>query len=157
MKLVVTFLLLVIACADQHPFTDREFRTLMQTLAAAWSEQDTQKALACFTPDAVYLQPPAEQFFEGTAQLTAYFGAIQPGASMVLHHLWFDEQTQTGVIEFTFGRPTSKTASTGVAVVQINNKKISSWREYFTSGPFDFNEFLDTKNKKWKWHIGNYP
>jgi ketosteroid isomerase-like protein len=41
------------------------FVKLMQTLAAAWNAGDTDRALACFSDDAVYMEPPGEQRYEG--------------------------------------------------------------------------------------------
>lgn len=37
------------------PLTSETFHTLMERLARAWSEQDTEAALDCFTSDALYL------------------------------------------------------------------------------------------------------
>ncbi|AQG78988.1 hypothetical protein AWR27_06390 [Spirosoma montaniterrae] len=136
---------------------DARFRELMNQLATAWTTQNTQQALACFTPDAVYMQPPDQQFYRGHTQLKPYFGALKKGTTMTFHNLWFDEQKQTGTGEFTFGNTLTKSAVTGVAVVQLQNGKISFWREYFVKGPLDFREFISTENKAWKWHIGNYP
>jgi ketosteroid isomerase-like protein len=157
LRWLLLFIVGLLSCSKPDRLTANGFDELVRSLATAWSTQNTNTAVACFTDDAEYMQPPDEQFFVGRAQLTAYFGAIQPGTSMVIHHVWFDEHAQQGAFEFTFGRPGSKKASTGVVVVQIKNNRIARWREYFVSGPFDFNQFLETKNKEWKWHIGNYP
>ena len=151
--------LLMIACRQTNPATvdKNEFVQLMNRLAAAWTTQDTNAGLSCFTPDATYMQPPEEQFFQGHAQLRAYFGALKKGTVMRFHHLWFDENSQSGVGEFTFGNRSSQNAVTGVAVVNLQNGKIKSWREYFVKGPADFKQFVSPKNKKWRWSIENYP
>lgn len=57
----------------------RAFVALMQRLARAWSEQDTGAALACFTADAVYMEPPDIQLYEGHDQLGPYFGRSGQG------------------------------------------------------------------------------
>ncbi len=140
-----------------HSLSGQEFEHLMKTLAHSWSAQDTEAAVACFTSDATYMQPPAEQLYQGHAQLRPYFGALNPGTTMVFHHLWFDEATQTGAGEFTFGNTQTKTGVTGVAIIQLHEGKIKSWREYFIEGPLDFDAFVSSEGKSWKWHIGNYP
>lgn len=129
----------------------------MKTLAHSWSTQDTEAAVACFTSDATYMQPPDEQLYQGHSQLRPFFGALKPGTTMVFHHLWFDEATQTGTGEFTFGNTHSQTGVTGVAVIQLHDGKVQSWREYFIAGPLDFEAFVSPEGKTWKWHIGNYP
>jgi len=134
-----------------------EFDDLMNGLAAAWSDQNTDEAVNCFTADALYMQPPDEQFYTGHLQLTAYFGALKNGTVMTFHNLWFDAEKQSGAGEFTFGNTETQSAVTGVVVVSLKGGKIKSWREYFIEGPLSFQEFISTENKKWKWHIGNYP
>ena len=74
---------------------------------------------------------------------------------MTFHHLWFDEESQSGVGEFTFSYG-SDTASVGVVVVELTEGKISFWREYFTEGPKDFDEFLKIEGKEWEWTIDDY-
>ncbi|MCU0419886.1 MAG: nuclear transport factor 2 family protein [Cyclobacteriaceae bacterium] len=152
-------LLLVLGCACR-PSTDvspHEFESLLHTLARSWSTQETAAAVACFTPDATYMQPPDEQFYQGHEQLRSYFGALKPGTTLVFHQLWFDEETQTGAGEFTFGNTHTQSGVTGVAVIQLKDGKINAWREYFMAGPLDFATFIRPTGKTWKWHIGNYP
>lgn len=152
------FILPLLSCQQRQDTVDEaHFQKLMNQLAAAWTNQQTQQALDCFTADAVYMQPPDQQFYRGQTQLRAYFGALKKGTTMKFHNVWFDAQKQTGAGEFTFGNTLTKSAVTGVAVVQLQNGKISFWREYFTKGPLDFQEFISPENKSWRWHIGNYP
>jgi hypothetical protein len=155
------FLLVVFAlsCSQSKmkDLTPSEFTGLMNGLAEAWSKQNTQEAVNCFTTDATYMQPPDEQFYTEHEQLIAYFGALKKGTVMTFHHLWFDAETQTGAGEFTFGNTETKTAVTGVVIISLENGKIKSWREYFVKSPMSFQEFISTENKNWKWHIGNYP
>lgn len=146
------------ACRPNRAATStREFEALMHRLAEAWTTQNTDAALACFTDDATYTQPPDQQFYQGRAQLKAYFGALKKGTTMRFHHLWFDETTQSGAGEFTFGSTTTRQGVTGVVVVSLHDGRIKTWREYFVKGPLDFDEFIATEGKNWKWHIGNYP
>ncbi|GAB4515189.1 MAG: hypothetical protein OHK0046_18330 [Anaerolineae bacterium] len=134
-----------------------EFVALMNRLAQAWGEQDTEAGVACFSPDAVYMQPPDVQLYTGHDQLRAYFGALQPGTYLHYHTLWFDEDKQTGCAEFTFGMSGKPQADHGTIVVELQNGLITHWREYVQKGPADFAAFVASEGKSWQWHIGNYP
>jgi ketosteroid isomerase-like protein len=129
----------------------------MQRLANAWSTQNTDLGLACFAEDAVYMEPPDIQIYRGHAQLRPYFAALKPGTIMEWHTLMFDEATQTGAGEYTFGMAGKPLADHGVAVVVIENGVIAFWREYQRKGPQLFAQFLAVEGKDWQWHIGNYP
>lgn len=137
--------------------TTQEFIALMERLAHAWSEQHLEQALSCFTEDAVYMEPPDIQFYEGQAQLRPYFAALKPGTYMRFQNLWFDEARQAGAGEYSFGRAGRPTADHGVVVVEVRNGRIAFWREYQRKGPSAFKDFVGRKGKKWQWHIGNYP
>jgi ketosteroid isomerase-like protein len=159
-RLISVGLLTIIAIScerNDERITHNVFKKLVHQLAEAWTNQDVDSALECFTAEAVYMQPPAEQFYKGHAQLRPYFGAIKAGTFMKVHNLWFDQEKQTGAVEFTFANSNSGNGVTGVAIVSLEKGKIKHWREYFISGPIDFDEFISTENKDWKWHIGNYP
>jgi ketosteroid isomerase-like protein len=151
----IILILTLISCQhDNQSIDDKEFTTLLNQLADAWTNQNTDLAVACFTQDAIYMQPPEEQFYEGHKQLRPFFAALKKGTVMKFHNLWFDKEKQMGAGEFTFGNSESKNGVTGVAIVTIRNGKIRTWREYFIRGPIDF---ISTDNKNWKWTIENYP
>jgi hypothetical protein len=76
---------------------------MMNRLADGWSKQNTDQALACFTEDAIYIEPPDIQFYKGHSELRPYFAALKPGTFMRFHNLWFDEGRQIGVGEYSFG------------------------------------------------------
>jgi hypothetical protein len=154
----IILILTLISCQhDNQSIDEREFMTLMNQLADAWTNQNTDLAVGCFTQDAIYTQPPDEQFYEGHKQLRPFFAALKKGTVMKFHNLWFDKEKQIGAGEFTFGNRESKNGVTGVTIVTIENKKIKTWREYFISGPIEFDNFISTDNKNWKWTIKNYP
>jgi hypothetical protein len=113
--------------------------------------------LECFTSDAVYMEPPDIQLFVGHDQLRPYFQALRPGTVMAFQHLWFDEERQSGVGEYSFGSKKAIEADHGVVVVQLREGRIASWREYQRKGPGDFGRFIAPEGKAWRWHIGNYP
>jgi hypothetical protein len=133
------------------------FDQLMRRVARAWGEQDAAAALACFTPHAVYMQPPDVQFYTGHEQLGAYFGALTPGTYLRLHNLWFDEASQRGCVEFSFGVEGQAEADHGTIVIELHQGLIALWREYVQRGPAGFGDFTATDRKIWQWHIGNYP
>lgn len=133
------------------------FARLVGELADAWAALDPVRAAACFAEDAVYMEPPDQQLFVGREQLTAYFGPLEEGTYLRIQHLSFDEATQTGAVEFSFGVEGRSSADHGVAVVEVWEGRIAGWREYHRKGPADFGEFVSTDGKNWVWHIGNYP
>ena len=132
------------------------FRDLMNRLADAWSRQDVEQALSCFTADATYMEPPDIQLYEGHGQLRPYFAALKPGTFMRFHNLWFDESRQIGAGEYSFGMSTNH-ADHGVVVVELREGRIAFWREYQQKGPVSFEQFLDKHEKQWQWTIRNYP
>jgi hypothetical protein len=133
------------------------FMQLMTRLAAAWSIQDTEAALSCFCDDAIYMEPPDVQLYMGHEQLRPYFAALRPGIYMTFHNLCFNEPTQTGMGEYTFGMSGKETADVGVIVVELQDGRIKKWREYQRKGPADFDQFSAHEGKEFEWHIGNYP
>jgi uncharacterized protein (TIGR02246 family) len=135
--------------------TASEFRALVQRLADAWAALDAEAAVQCFTEDAVYMQPPDEQLFIGHDQLRVYFGPLDPGTYLRLDNVWFDDASQRGAVEFTFGVAGSEQADHGVAIVDVAGERFRAWREYLVKGPSDVDRFLAIDGKEWRWHIGN--
>ena len=129
----------------------------MERLATAWSTQDTDLALSCFTDDAVYMEPPDIQLYLGQAQLRPYFAALSADTFMHFHNLMLDETGQIGAGEYSFGTADDPTADHGVAVVELEEERIAFWREYQRKGPTPFSRFIERDDKVWQWHIGNYP
>lgn len=137
------------------PMSGEAFRALLQRLADAWAALDGDGAAELFTEDAVYMQPPDEQLFVGREQLRAYFGPLDPGTYLRLDNVWFDEATQRGACEFTFGVADQEPVDHGVAIVDVADGRIRGWREYLVKGPADHDRFLGLEGKDWHWHIGN--
>ncbi len=129
----------------------QEYHALMTKLAQAWSRQDTESALECFTSDAVYFEPPDVQFYHGQEQLRSYFGALTPGTFMVFHHLSFDESNQVGAGEFSFGLKGKSSADHGVVIVKVRDGKIASWCEY----PSERDRLLSKTLSDWTARNGN--
>jgi uncharacterized protein YciI len=137
--------------------TTAQFRELIQKVERGWTTQDTELALSAFTADAVYMEPPNVQLYRGHAELRPYFGALTAGTFMRFHRVFFDEASQTGGGEYSFGTEGQKTADHGVAVVEVREGRIAFWREYQRKGPMPFETFLATEGKDWQWTIRNYP
>ncbi len=141
----------------ESPLDRGEFADLMKELAAAWAATDAERAAACFADDAIYMEPPDRQLFEGREQLAAYTARSAPG------RIWRcstsgstrppEWELTSSASEWRDGEP----ADHGVAVVAVRDGRVSVWREYHRKGPADFDEFIATEPKDWMWHIGNYP
>jgi ketosteroid isomerase-like protein len=136
---------------------DQAFRGLVEQVARGWESGEPDAALDAFAADAVYMEPPDAQLFVGHEQLRPYFAAVPAGTLMRLWHVSFDEATQTGAAEYTFASGTDDpSADHGVAIIEVRDGRIASWREYQTKGPVDRRAFL-ALDKDWAWHVGNYP
>lgn len=132
------------------------FKELCERLAMAWSRQDTETALSCFTEDAVYMEPPDLQLFRGHEELRPYFAALTPGTVMRFENLWFDEERQIGAGEYTFGEEGEAVFDHGVTVMEIRDGLIAAWREYQRKGPPTLEAFTEVAGKSWEWHAGKY-
>ena len=113
------------------------FVTLMETIAEAWNAGDTERGLACFTEDAVYMEPPDRQRYEGRAELYGFFGGEDPPPmSMRWHHLVVEGDI--GVGEYTYR---GDRQYHGLVIVQLRDGVISRWREYEVESPLSWEEF----------------
>ena len=114
------------------------FVGLMQTIAESWNAGDTERALACFTDDAVYMEPPDEQRYAGRDELYGFFGgADPPPMHLAWHHLVVDGDV--GVAEYTY-RGTRQYH--GLVIVQLRDGAISRWREYQVESELPWDEFV---------------
>jgi ketosteroid isomerase-like protein len=117
--------------------THEEFVTLMETIAESWNAGDTERGLSCFTDDAVYMEPPDRQRYEGRAELYTFFGGEDPPPmSMSWHHLLVEGDI--GVGEYTYR---GERQFHGLVIVQLRDGRISRWREYERESPLSFEEF----------------
>lgn len=137
--------------ASSAELSQAGFHDLMRCLADAWTRQDTGQGLACFTEDAVYMQPPDQQLYRGHGELRKLFAALKAGTLMTFHHLAFDELAQVGFGEFTFGSSGSGKADHGIVVAELRQGRIAFWREYFREGPPAYADFIKQDGKSWKW------
>ncbi|HMJ53846.1 MAG TPA: nuclear transport factor 2 family protein [Polyangiaceae bacterium] len=138
----------VVACAGREARTPaqpldegRVFAALMGRIATGWNTGDAASAADCFAEDAVYMEPPDRQRYEGRGALFEFFGGHQrppPKMSMTFHHLAFDAPTQTGFGEYTFE---GSRRYHGIVVVKLRNGKVSRWREYQQMSPLPWEAF----------------
>lgn len=111
--------------------TQHEFIQLLNGVSEGWNSNNAEAAAACFTKDAVYIEPPDQQLYRGRDELFEFFGGEEGRATpmhMTWHYLVFDEASQVGTGEYTFaykGRLTH-----GIVIVQVAGGKIRRWREY---------------------------
>lgn len=118
-----------------------EFNQLLQTVADGWNEGNARKAAACFSEDAIYIEPPEKQLYYGRAELYEFFGGdngTDIPMNMIWHHLAFNEGKQIGFGEYTFqmhGR------YHGIVVVKIEAGLIQRWREYQYRSELNWEEF----------------
>jgi ketosteroid isomerase-like protein len=122
--------------------TKREFKDLLEAIAAAWSRGDARAAADCFTEDAVYSEPPERQLYRGRADLFDFFGgneASPPRMQMTWHNVVFDEDQQVGAGEYTFQ---GQNRYHGAVLVRVADGKIANWREYQRRSDLTWDEFV---------------
>jgi hypothetical protein len=99
------------------------FVALMDDLADAWMRGDTERALARFTDDARYVEPPDVQRYVGRDELRTYFGGDDPPSmSLAWHHLVFDDAEQVGAAEYTY---VGDSTYHGIALVRLEGDRIA--------------------------------
>lgn len=123
--------------------TRSEFIELLQRLADGWNNGNAKQASECFTPDALYTEPPDKQYYSGREALYKFFGGDngRPGQmQMTWHHSVFDEENQIGAGEFTF---TYGDTVHGVTMIKVLDGLISNWREYWYASPLAWEAFTE--------------
>lgn len=116
---------------------------ILATVAAAWNRGDATAAAACFTEDALSLEPPDRQRHEGRAALHDFFReAVRVGPmSMTWHSLFGDDEGRAGGGEYTFAW--NGMVFHGVAVVEIRDGLIHRWREYQKRSDLSWERFVE--------------
>jgi hypothetical protein len=128
---------------NSRQITRSEFVQLLESLADAWNQGDAARAANCFTPDALYTEPPDRQYYAGREALYRFFGGPngRPGQMQMLwHHVIFDEERQLGAGEFTFSY--GETVH-GVTMIKVRDGLISNWREYWYASPLSWEAFTE--------------
>ena len=103
------------------------FERLMQQLADAWNAGDAVAAAACFAESVDYRDPRLYRF-RRRAELIRFFDPGPAGHHVQWHRRLYDEQAQTGVLEYTY---TGEHRYHGAVVVEFDARgRISRWREW---------------------------
>ena len=115
----------------------------MSNVVTGWNNGNARAAADCFIADAIYMEPPDQQLYEGREALFEFFGGVEGRVhpmKMTWYHLLFDETKQIGMGEYTFaykGRLTH-----GIVIVQISSGKINRWREYQYRSTMEWTDFI---------------
>jgi uncharacterized protein (TIGR02246 family) len=118
-----------------------EFVSLLEQLAEGWNQGDSRKAADRFTENAIYIEPPDRQLYQGREELYRFFGGDsgRPGAmSMSWRNVVFDEDLQLGFGEFTF---TYGSQVHGSVVMKLEDGRIHRWREYWYESELPYEAF----------------
>jgi kynurenine formamidase/ketosteroid isomerase-like protein len=150
-SLVLAVCLLAAAPAAAAPASQNAFAELLDRIARAWAARDTEAALACFAPDAIYMQPPDQQLYRGREELRVLFDGLSAGTFMRFHNVAYDASRQVGLAEFSFGNKGQARADHGVVVATLRDGRVFTWREYWVNGPADFAAFTAVDGKQWRW------
>lgn len=121
--------------------TATQFNQLMQTIADGWNEGNARKAADCFSPDAMYIEPPDKQVYRGRDELYEFFGGDNDPEipmHMTWHHLAFNEEEQIGFGEYTFQMHGKYH---GIVTVKLENGLIKFWREYQYKTELNWEDF----------------
>ncbi len=116
-----------------------DFEKIMTALAVARSEGKAAQAADLFTENAVYGNSGGGPTHKGRAALRKLFSrASARPRKFEWHHLLFNEPDQIGAGEFTLE---GARRYHGMAIVKIENGKISHWREYPVPSSLNWEEF----------------
>ena len=118
-----------------------QFYSLMQTISDGWNEGDARKSANCFCKDAVYVEPPDKQVYQGRETLYEFFGGDN-GPEIPMHMKWrnlaFNEEEQIGFGEYSFQMYGNYH---GIVVVKLEDGLVKFWREYQYPTELDWEEF----------------
>ncbi len=118
--------------------TRAEFKETLGLLADAWTQRNYAAATDAFAEDIRYADP-LRYSFHGRAQLRAFFEADE-GCSQrcVWHTIIFDEDQQIGAAEYTYD---GTHRYHGIALIRIEDGRITHWREHQHVDARDWEEF----------------
>jgi hypothetical protein len=107
--------------------TRSDFEQLIARLGAAWAAGDAVEAAACFAETVDYADPTRYRF-GSRAELELFFEPPPGGHETTWHRILFDEDANTGVVEYTYlGHHTYH----GAAIVEVDEDGlIAAWREW---------------------------
>lgn len=115
-----------------------EFIEMLEKISLCWRQKDYNRAASFFSHEVRYADP-LNYAFQSRAELLDFFCADEGFEQKnVWHNFVFDEQTQTGAVEYTYE---GTHRYHGVALVKIKNGEITHWREYQHISKLDWEVF----------------
>lgn len=117
---------------------ETEFRSMLDRLAAGWTER-AYEAVAAHFADGVYYSDAVNYAFRDRESLLRFFRDDEDREqSCVFHDAIFDEGRQVGAAEYTYS---GSYRYHGTVWIKLVNDKIASWREYQHKSEKDWEEF----------------
>ena len=146
MKIITLFVFILIFLSCKQPdskenITENEFIEIVNGVSKGWNEENAELSAQYFDDDAVYEEPPKQQFYRGKANIFKFFGGIMGRGTpmkMKWHNLAFNEEVQVGFGEYTFARLNQ---FHGIVVLKFKNGKILKWREYQYKSDLNWTDF----------------
>lgn len=121
--------------------TETDFIGVMLGIASSWTEGNASLAAGFFDADAVYEEPPKQQFYRGQENILEFFRSVMSGdipLTMKWRNVAFDPITNIGFGEYTFARLKQ---FHGIVILQFRGGKIFRWREYQYQSDLSWEEF----------------
>lgn len=121
--------------------TKEEFIEILNGVAKGWIDGNAEFSANFFADDAVYEEPPKQQFYRGKEKILSFFDGIMKGdvpLKMKWHNMAFNQEDQVGFGEYTFARLNQ---FHGIVVIKIKNGKIYKWREYQYKSELNWSDF----------------
>ena len=103
------------------------FLAVLKRAAASWRAGDAAAAADCFAEDVEYLDPYRFRFTR-RADLLPFFEPPTGGHHVIWHSILWDDEAQTGVVEYTYE---GDHRYHGAAIVRLDaDGRIALWREW---------------------------
>jgi hypothetical protein len=119
--------------------TYEEFRAALESIGDAWRDRRYEDAASHIAPTACFVDP-MRYSLSGRDALLAFFrndGGLDQTTEW--HHVLFDETTQIGAAEYSY-RGTH--LYHGVALIRLEQGRITHWREYQHTAESDWESFF---------------
>ncbi len=130
-----------LVCRKRDSVSPADFEAIMKAYGDARQAGNIQKALECFTEDAILSSPPAPAH-QGRETLFQLFGGDRKDPVPVKiqwHHFVFDPKEQIGAVEFTIQYHLQ---THSVAFIKLSHGLISNWRQYDVANGMEWYRFV---------------
>lgn len=117
----------------------REFRELLERMAAGWNSGDAAMVADCFAERVSY-GDPLRYSFNSREELLPFFEPPQGRSqSVVWHRVLFDEVEQTGAAEYTYE---GHRRYHGAVIATVEEGKVAHWREWQHTSDLEWETFV---------------